>query len=202
MAKMLSFSEEARRRLERGVNVLADAVKVTLGPKGRNVVSTRSGAPPRSPRMAYPSRARSSSRTPTRTWAPSSSRRSPARPTTSPATAPPRQPCSPRRIVRKACATSPPAPTRWRSSAASRRPSTHRRKPRQASQATSRPRRRSPRSRHLGQRTTRSASIIADAMDKVGKDGVITVEEARRSASTSSSSRACSSTRATSRPTS
>src|ERR687891_2738650 len=36
--KELKFSEEARRSLERGVNVVADAVKVTLGPKGRNVV--------------------------------------------------------------------------------------------------------------------------------------------------------------------
>jgi chaperonin GroEL len=38
MAKDLRFDEEARRSLERGVNILADAVKVTLGPKGRNVV--------------------------------------------------------------------------------------------------------------------------------------------------------------------
>jgi chaperonin GroEL len=38
MAKQLSFHEDARRKLERGVNKLADAVKVTLGPKGRNVV--------------------------------------------------------------------------------------------------------------------------------------------------------------------
>mgnify|MGYP000859431210 CR=1 FL=1 len=38
MAKDLRFDEEARRSLERGVNTLADAVKVTLGPKGRNVV--------------------------------------------------------------------------------------------------------------------------------------------------------------------
>ncbi len=38
MAKQLKFHEEARRRLESGVNQLADAVKVTLGPKGRNVV--------------------------------------------------------------------------------------------------------------------------------------------------------------------
>ena len=38
MAKMISFDEEARRALERGMNVLADAVKVTLGPKGLNVV--------------------------------------------------------------------------------------------------------------------------------------------------------------------
>ncbi|CAO5160521.1 chaperonin large subunit (ATPase activity) [Frankia sp. AiPs1] len=38
MAKMIAFDEQARRGLERGVNRLADAVKVTLGPKGRNVV--------------------------------------------------------------------------------------------------------------------------------------------------------------------
>jgi chaperonin GroEL len=38
MAKMIAFDEEARRALERGMNILADAVRVTLGPKGRNVV--------------------------------------------------------------------------------------------------------------------------------------------------------------------
>ena len=46
MAKILSFDEEARRALERGMNQLADAVKVTLGPKGRNVVLEKKwGAP-------------------------------------------------------------------------------------------------------------------------------------------------------------
>jgi len=46
MAKILSFDEEARRALERGVNKLANTVKVTLGPKGRNVVLDKSyGAP-------------------------------------------------------------------------------------------------------------------------------------------------------------
>ncbi|MSW56212.1 MAG: chaperonin GroEL, partial [Actinobacteria bacterium] len=46
MAKMLKFDEEARRALEAGVNALADAVKVTLGPKGRNVVLDKKfGAP-------------------------------------------------------------------------------------------------------------------------------------------------------------
>ena len=38
MTKIISFNEEARKGLERGMNILADAVKVTLGPKGRNVV--------------------------------------------------------------------------------------------------------------------------------------------------------------------
>ncbi|MBQ0107512.1 MAG: chaperonin GroEL, partial [Phascolarctobacterium sp.] len=46
MAKQIKFNEEARRSLERGVNALADAVKVTLGPKGRNVVLDKKyGAP-------------------------------------------------------------------------------------------------------------------------------------------------------------
>jgi len=46
MAKQILFNEEARRALERGVNALADAVKVTLGPKGRNVVLDKKfGAP-------------------------------------------------------------------------------------------------------------------------------------------------------------
>ena len=46
MAKLIAFDEEARRALERGMNQLADAVKVTLGPKGRNVVLEKKwGAP-------------------------------------------------------------------------------------------------------------------------------------------------------------
>src|SRR5215468_1497103 len=46
MPKQLEFNEDARRALERGVNALADAVKVTLGPKGRNVVIDKKyGAP-------------------------------------------------------------------------------------------------------------------------------------------------------------
>src|SRR5690606_29799847 len=40
-AKQLAFDSEARRALERGVNAVANAVKVTLGPKGRNVVLER-----------------------------------------------------------------------------------------------------------------------------------------------------------------
>ena len=46
MGKALQFDEQARRAMERGVNILADTVKVTLGPKGRNVVIAKSfGAP-------------------------------------------------------------------------------------------------------------------------------------------------------------
>lgn len=42
MAKLLKFNEEARSKLEKGINILADAVKVTLGPRGRNVVIEKS----------------------------------------------------------------------------------------------------------------------------------------------------------------
>src|SRR5206468_2335512 len=46
MAKLIAFDEDARRGLERGLNILAEAVKVTLGPRGRNVVLEKKwGAP-------------------------------------------------------------------------------------------------------------------------------------------------------------
>ena len=46
MAKLLSFSDESRGSLEKGVNNLANALKVTIGPKGRNVVIEKKfGAP-------------------------------------------------------------------------------------------------------------------------------------------------------------
>src|SRR5487761_2058711 len=46
MAKLIAFDEQARRALESGMNILADAVKVTLGPRGRNVVLEKKwGAP-------------------------------------------------------------------------------------------------------------------------------------------------------------
>lgn len=45
-AKQVKFSDDARKRMARGVDILANAVKVTLGPKGRNVVLDKSfGAP-------------------------------------------------------------------------------------------------------------------------------------------------------------
>ena len=46
MAKIICYGEEARKALEKGVNQLADTVKITLGPKGRNVVLDKKfGAP-------------------------------------------------------------------------------------------------------------------------------------------------------------
>jgi chaperonin GroEL len=46
MAKELKFDQEARNAILEGVNILADAVKVTLGPKGRNVVLEKSFGSP------------------------------------------------------------------------------------------------------------------------------------------------------------
>ena len=51
-AKDVKFAGDARDRMLRGVDILANAVKVTLGPKGRNVVLDKASAPRASPRMA------------------------------------------------------------------------------------------------------------------------------------------------------
>ena len=46
MAKQIKFGEHAREGIKKGVNILADAVKVTLGPKGRNVILEKSFGSP------------------------------------------------------------------------------------------------------------------------------------------------------------
>jgi chaperonin GroEL len=69
MAKQIVHGEESRQSILRGVNVLADAVKVTLGPKGRNVVIDKKFGSPLIPRTASRSPRKLSSRTPSRTWA-------------------------------------------------------------------------------------------------------------------------------------
>lgn len=51
-AKQLLFDEAARQEILKGVEILAKAVKATLGPKGRNVVIDKSSDPRRSPRTA------------------------------------------------------------------------------------------------------------------------------------------------------
>lgn len=68
-AKDVKFGNDARVKMLRGVNVLADAVKVTLGPKGRNVVLDKSfGARP-SLKMVFLWHVKSSWKTSSRTWA-------------------------------------------------------------------------------------------------------------------------------------
>src|ERR1700745_2788873 len=130
--KELKFNEDARRALERGVNILADAVKVTLGPKGRYVVLDKKfGAPTitndgvtiareievqdvfenQGPQLVRA--------VATATNAVAAAVRAPRRPTTPPATAPPPPRSSPRRSFARASRTWPPARTRSGSSAAS-----------------------------------------------------------------------------------
>jgi len=91
MAKQLKFNEEARRALEAGVNKLADAVKVTLGPKGRNVVLDKKFGAPTITNDGV----------------------SIARPTTLPVTEQQQQLCLLRQWCNTACATSLLAPTQW-----------------------------------------------------------------------------------------
>ena len=153
--------------------------------------------------MVCPSLVKSSSKTPSRTWAPSSSRRSQPRPTTSLVTAPPPLPCSHRPSSRKACATWPLAPTQWVSSAASRRPSLQPLKP-----SPSRPvqvddsRARSLRSRRSQPLTRPWARSSPTPSTRSAKTVWSPSKSRTPSAWSSTSSRACSSTRATSRRTS
>ena len=78
MAKEIKYGAEARNALQNGVNQLADTVRVTLGPKGRNVVLDKQyGAP-----MVLRLQKRSSWQTALKTWAHSSSKKLLQRPTT------------------------------------------------------------------------------------------------------------------------
>lgn len=69
MAKQIKNGEEARKALQKGVNTLADTVKITLGPKGRNVVLDKNTARRSSRTTALPLRKTSNSKTLSRTWA-------------------------------------------------------------------------------------------------------------------------------------
>ena len=81
MAKQIIYGEEARKAIERGVNQLADTVKITLGPKGRNVVLDKKYGTPLITNDGVTI---------------AKERKFPPRPTTWPATAPP-----PRRFLRR-----------------------------------------------------------------------------------------------------
>lgn len=92
MVKIIAYNEEARRGMERGLDALANTVKVTLGPKGRNVVLDKSGALLPSQMTAFPSQRKSNSKIHTKRSAPNSSKKLQRRLTTSLVTAPPPQP--------------------------------------------------------------------------------------------------------------
>lgn len=67
-AKDVKFGNDARVKMLRGVNVLADAVKVTLGPKGRNVVLINLSVHRPSPKMVFPLLVKSNWKTSSKTW--------------------------------------------------------------------------------------------------------------------------------------
>ena len=182
MAKQLKYGEDARRALEAGINTLANTVKITLGPKGRNVVLDKKFGAPLITNDGVTIAKEIELEDPFENMgAQLVQAKSPPRPTTWPATAPPPPPCWRRRIIREgmknvAAGANPmvmqeghPArpPTRpWR---ALKR---HLRSP-------SRPSRTSRRSPPSPPATKMIGKLIADAMEKVGKDGVITVEESK-----------------------
>ena len=93
MAKIISYDEEARQGMLEGLDKLANTVKVTLGPKGRNVVLDKTYGAPTITNDGVSIARKSTLKTRTSASAPSWSRKSPRRPTTSPVTAPPLQPC-------------------------------------------------------------------------------------------------------------
>ena len=68
MAKIICYGEEARKALEKGVNQLADTVKITMGPKGRNVVLDKKFGAPLITNDGVTIARRSSWRIPLRTW--------------------------------------------------------------------------------------------------------------------------------------
>ena len=69
MAKQIKYGEDARRALEKGVNTLADTVKITLGPKGRNVVLDKKYGSPLITNDGVTIAKELSWRTPLKTWA-------------------------------------------------------------------------------------------------------------------------------------
>jgi hypothetical protein len=93
MAKQMVFEADAREAIRRGVEKLSKAVTSTLGPRGRNAVLDKGWGAPTITKDGVTWPRRSSSPTPTRISAPSWSRKSPARPATSPATARRPPPC-------------------------------------------------------------------------------------------------------------
>ena len=109
-AKEVRFHTDARERMLRGVDILANAVKVTLGPKGRNVVLDKSyGAPRISKDGVTVAKEIELADKFENMGAQMVQARSPPRPATSPATAPRPRPCWPRRSCAKAPRRWPPA---------------------------------------------------------------------------------------------
>ena len=114
MAKMIAFDQEARDAMRRGVQKLARAVKVTLGPKGRNVILQKSFGSPTVTKDGVTVAKEIELEDAYENMGARMVRKSPARPATSPATAPPPPPSWPKPSSTKASRPSSPASTRCR----------------------------------------------------------------------------------------
>ena len=108
-AKDVKFSVDARDRMLRGIDILANAVKVTLGPKGRNVVLDKSFGAPRITKDGVTVAKEIELEISSKTWAHKWCVKWRPRPRTPPATAPQPQPCWLKRSSRKAPRRLPPA---------------------------------------------------------------------------------------------
>ena len=111
MAKQLEFSESARRSLKTGVDKLADAVKVTLGPKGRNVVLDKKFGAPTVTNDGVTIAREIELDDPFENMGAQLVKEVATKTNDVAGTAPRQRPCSPRRLLARACATWPPAPT-------------------------------------------------------------------------------------------
>lgn len=182
MAKTLEFNDSARKSLERGVDALANAVKVTLGPKGRNVVIDKQwGAPTITNDGVTIAREQVELEDAYENLGASSPRRSPPRPTTSPVTGRRPRRSSPRRWSRRACAMSRPGPAPPTSSTAWTPAVTAMSDKLLQTAREIEGKEEIAQVASLSAQDTTIGSIIAEAFDKVGKDGVITVEESQTS---------------------
>jgi len=108
-AKEVKFSGEARDRMLHGIDILANAVKVTLGPKGRNVVLDKSFGAPRITKDGVTVAKESNLMTNSRIWALKWCARSPRRPLIKRVMAPRPRPSSHMRSLGKAQRALPPA---------------------------------------------------------------------------------------------
>ena len=179
MAKQIIYGEQARQTVLRGINQMADAVKVTLGPRGRNVILGKAYGSPTITKdgvtvareIDLKDRLENMGAQMAREVASKTSDLAGDGTTTATVLR--------RRFSARASSTSSAAPTRWTSSAASIAPST-------VVTAELKKMSKPVSGNMVAQVGTISANndepigkVIAEAMEKVGKDGVITVEEAQ-----------------------
>ncbi len=182
MAKQILFDDAARQKMRDGIEKLAqDRARHPRPGRPQRHPRRSPSARPRSPRTASRSPRRSSSTTPSRTWAPSSCARSPARPTTSPVTARRPPPCWPRRSSREglkylATGVNTIALRNGIDKAVEAAVESIARPVAQGQE----PRGEAPRSRTISANNDPEiGELLAEAFEKVGDDGVITVEEAK-----------------------